>query len=848
MEDTRQVIQLHSAETFIPDSEKDAFLVQSGEADVFVVPWENGQAGRRVHLCGAPQGTVIPALVYRDRDYKHWRFAVVAREDTQLKRMPSMVTSVLLRRFAERAGLKGFAEEGFENSVLDFYKRESVKDNVFIVRGEQQEPERKKDVIRVIKGALDHESSHVEGNNAAYKAVAYVCRAMGMQAPEFEKVEGICAGHWNIPRVAQACNLICREIVLEPDWYKNDCGVIVGVIEKEQVVCLPKGRGYEIFYPEQSRREGLTKAVAQSVDPKAYSLGRTLPGRALKFRDLVKFCRRELRRSDLTGVAVLELVGILIGILLPTLNQKIYDDYIPLGNLNELFQICIVIGSFMVGNLFFSMVKSLCELRLQSRVGYRLQDAAYFRLFRLPESFFHDYESADLAQRLMTIGTTANKFISSVLVTGISTGFSLLYLVRMFLYSGKLSGIAVLMILVYMALLTALMINEVRFERDSTENRGKSSAKLYQYLSGIEKIRMAGVEDRAIYDYMIPFARVQEMEIRKNRLSTGALVLSGIASTVFSMVLYYVMVKSKVQISIGAFVGFNTAMGTFTASIQELVDKLLSVYQMRPVYDRFMPIFKTASEDQEDCELLDGLSGAVDVRHVSFSYGEGQKQVLDNIDLHVKKGEYLGIVGASGCGKSTLLKLLLGFETPNSGQITYDGHDLRTLDKHAFRKNLGVVLQNGRLIAGSIFENITITSPESTQADVMKVLEAVGLKEDVEQMPMGIHTVLSENSSTISGGQQQRILIARAIIRQPSILIFDEATSALDNLTQAAVVESLDKMHVTRIVVAHRLSTIRTCDRIIVMDDGRIVEEGNYDSLMEKRGLFYQLASRQIAQ
>ena len=240
--------------------------------------------------------------------------------------------------------------------------------------------------------------------------------------------------------------------------------------------------------------------------------------------------------------------------------------------------------------------------------------------------------------------------------------------------------------------------------------------------------------------------------------------------------------------------------------------------------------------------------GNIDIEHVNFSYGQNQPAVLNDLSLKIKSGEYIGIVGSSGCGKSTLLKLLLGFETPVTGSIRYDGKSVSSMDKHAFRQNLGVVLQNGKLIAGSIYENITITAPEASMKEVERVIEAVGLKDDIKQMPMGIHTVLSENSGTISGGQQQRILIARAIIRNPSILLFDEATSALDNVTQAKVCKSLEGMNATRIVIAHRLSTIRDCDRIIVLDHGNIAEEGTYDDLMKKQGLFYQLAVRQIAE
>ena len=232
-----------------------------------------------------------------------------------------------------------------------------------------------------------------------------------------------------------------------------------------------------------------------------------------------------------------------------------------------------------------------------------------------------------------------------------------------------------------------------------------------------------------------------------------------------------------------------------------------------------------------------------------YAVGEETVHALKGIDLEFRESEFVAILGPSGCGKSPLLKLLLGFETPMSGSIMVDKKDLRSLNKSAYRKQLGVVLQNGKLISGSIYENITITAPEANLARVNEVVQQVGLKDDIAQMPMGLQTMLSENCNTISGGQQQRILIARAICGKPKILIFDEATSALDNLTQAAVSSSLDQMNVTRIVVAHRLSTIKNCDRILVLNDGEVVQEGNYESLMEdKNGLFFALASRQIAE
>lgn len=848
METSEFTISLQNSESFVTTASDDVFRVISGSMGIYIAPWKNGKTGRRILLCEAKSGTVVPSFAYRDQDYMHWRFVFVAREETELKRLPSSATTVLLSKFALRVGLNNVSEEGFENSVVEWYKRELVKDNIFIERGKQQAPKAKSASYSAIKEALSTGENYVESDNTVYKTIAYVCQFMNVPITEFDEVLGVCGDRMDIPHVATASHIICRDIILDKDWHHSDCGIIVSEIDGELIICLPSGHGYKVFFPVNGRKVRLSESIAKTINPKAYSLSRTLPAKEINTKELTKCIRKELSKSDILTIVILGLFSALIGVLLPTLNQKVYDDYIPLGDYGALVQICALLASYMIGNLFFSIVKNLCELRLQSRAGYHIQDAVYYRLFYLPEKFFHDYDSADLAQRIVSIGPTINKYISSTVVVGISTAFSFLYLARMIKYSKKLTWISMLLLLVYVAILVPLALGQVKYEKLGSENRGAANAKLYQYLNGIEKIRMAGVEERAIYDYMLPFSRAQATEIHKNRLSTATVVISSVSSSVFSMVLYYVIVKSKIDISMGSFVAFNTAFGTFSGSIQKLVESLLGVYQVKPTYDRFKPILETACENTDKSDALGELTGDISIHHVSFSYVKSQKAVLDDINLDIHKGEYLGIVGSSGCGKSTLLKLLLGFETPDSGQICYDGHDIRSLDKQALRRNLGVVLQNGKLIAGSIYENITITAPEATMAKVNEVIDEVGLTDDIAQMPMGVHTVLSENSGTISGGQQQRILIARAIIRKPSILIFDEATSALDNLTQAEVCNNLDRMKATRIVVAHRLSTIRNCDRIIVMQNGRIAEEGKYELLMQKKGIFYQLASRQISE
>lgn len=435
-------------------------------------------------------------------------------------------------------------------------------------------------------------------------------------------------------------------------------------------------------------------------------------------------------------------------------------------------------------------------------------------------------------------------------VTGAGFGmvFSLFYLWRMIKYSGKLTVWALIMSLIFAVLCYFLETRSLRYEALQVETNGKAVAKLYQYLGGVDKIRMAGAEERAILEYLIPFTQEQKYEMQEKRITAISETLADVATYLFSMVLYFVIIKKKQDISVGNFMAFNSAFGAFSSAMMELVKGAMTVYRLKPTYTRLKPILDTQPEDDGQKQIVQSLEGGIELEHVSFAYSPETGNVLNDISMQVHPGEYLAIVGPSGCGKSTLLKLLLGFETPTQGKIRYDGQNISGLDAHSLRRNLGVVLQDGKLIAGSIYDNITITCPGATMKDVNEVIEAVGLKADIDQMPMGVQTVLSESGNTISGGQQQRILIARAIMSKPHILFFDEATSALDNLTQAKVCKSLDAMHVTRVVIAHRLSTIQNCDRILVFNKGQIQEEGNFESLMAQKGLFYSMAKRQIAE
>lgn len=851
METENQIIILSRSDWYYTESGTDAIRVLSGTAYVYVVPWKKGEPGQPKGLKTVEEGKMVPSLCYTDIEYQNWRLAIRPEADSlKLEIMRGCSTKPLKKRFLMDTSITSFEKEGFESSLAAYYVDDRVQDEIVRRMNEKNIQQVRENTAGALSGALNPNADiPVESDSAVYKAAAWACKACKQKIVPQERLNAIYGKDFTVPDIISVSNLICREIVLEPNWFQDDCGVLIGTMEGKPVACAPKAMGhYYIFYGETGKSEKLTKQLAEKIEPTVYCVGRTLPAESLGLKDLIQFGCQSIQGKDILSVLLLGLAGTLIGILIPTLNQKVYDEYIPLGNYAYLIQFCTVIASFMIGNLFFTVVKNLTDFRIACKVGYDMQNAVYHRVLHLPESFFRNYDSADLAQRMTSAGSMAHKTAQSVVVTGFSTLFSLMYFVRMLTYSVKLTLIASLMVLVFVLVIWFISSCSIRYEKNMAEYDGKATARLYQYLSGIDKLRMAGVEDRSIYEYLVPFSGKQAEAIKKTRLSGIASVLNGTASSIFSMVLYWLIIKKNLNLSMGSFIAFNSAFGSLSSALLQLVQTGLELYDLKPAYGRLKPVFSEIPEYEEDKSIPEEIAGGISLENVTFSYNAGGPEVLKNLSLNIRPGEYVGIVGPSGCGKSTLLKLLLGFETPDSGRVCFDNHDLKSMNKKALRKKLGVVLQNGKLIAGSIFENITITNSHAGAADVDRVIEAVGLKEDIAEMPMGVHTIVSESSSTISGGQQQRILIARAIFNNPSILLFDEATSALDNLTQAMVCKSLDEMKITRVVIAHRLSTIKNCERILVISNGSLLEEGNYETLMSRKGLFYQMAGRQLAE
>lgn len=690
----------------------------------------------------------------------------------------------------------------------------------------------------------------IESAPPLYNVCKMLCKHMKIDLVKYTEIKKCMDTEPSIEDIARVSKFAVRDVILEEKWWKNDNGpLVVFTLEDERpLACIPASPNkYKVYDVIDNKEMTLTEELAKEIIPLGTMFYRPFPNRKLTYKDLFLFGVAAAWKRDIVKLLLATLVASLIGLLLPELNRWIFDDYIPEGDGIQLFQMGMLVLSFMIGNFFVSLTKAFCSFRASNMMEYAIQEATFDRLLNLPSKFYSQYTSGDLASRAMGITAIFNTLADVVVSTFLSSIFSMLYLWRMFHYSKQLSYVGLVMVVISVCLTLAVGFYQMRFQRKLVEISNKLSGFMYQLLLGIAKIRISGSEDRAVYKWNVDFLKTRKLIVDKEKTSNVIRAFDSMLSTLFAVIIYYMLIVKKVEINFGAYMAYSAAFGSFSGAMMDMAQTFLKVNNLGPIYEKAKPVLEVKTEHEENKVLVGELSGAIEVSNVSFKYDEEGPIILKNLSFSIKSGEYIGIVGPSGSGKSTLLKVLLGFEKISMGKVFYDDKDLESVDKRELRKKLGVVLQNGQLISGSISENITITNNKISSKSVREVIKEAGLEEDIKKMPMGLYTNLMEDAGTISGGQKQRILIARAIVNKPKIIFFDEATSSLDNITQAIVCESLERLNATRVVIAHRLSTIVNCDRILVIDNGEIVEQGTYKELVGNKGLFYELVSRQIA-
>ena len=637
-----------------------------------------------------------------------------------------------------------------------------------------------------------------------------------------------------------------RMVNLEGTWYKDSIGAMIGFRKDDgtAVALIPnKTSGYSFFDSKLGKRIKVNRKNAKLIKTEAICFYKPFPLKEIGIKDLLAYILHTLSVSDIVYVIFAALAATFMGLLITKINKLIYSYIIETNSEVILIAIFSFLLCVMISQTLFNVLQSLIISRISNKMNTQVQAAGMMRLLSLPPNFFKKYSAGDLSERVSYIGSLCTMLTDSVMTAGLTSIFSLVYITQMAEYGPELviPGLLVILITVTFSIITTFM--QMKILRRRMEASAKESGLNYSLVTGVQKIKLAGAEKRAFAKWANTYKEVAKLTYDPPMLLKFSSVVSTAISLIGTIVIYYFTITTNVSLS--DYYAFNSAYGMVMGAFSTLVSMAASFAQIKPMMEMIKPILQTVPEISENKQVVTKLSGGIELNNISFRYNERMPMVIDNLSLKIRPGQYVAIVGKTGCGKSTLMRLMLGFETPQKGAIYFDNKDISTLDLKSLRHHIGTVMQNSKLFQGDIYSNITISAPWLTLDDAWQAAEMSGIAEDIRNMPMEMHTVISEGSGGISGGQKQRLIIARAIAPKPKVLMFDEATSALDNITQKIVSDSLNSLKCTRIVIAHRLSTIKQCDRIIVLDEGKIIEDGKYDELIEKNGFFAELVARQ---
>ena len=640
--------------------------------------------------------------------------------------------------------------------------------------------------------------------------------------------------------------LMSRMVELTEGWYKNAYGPILAFTKEDGLATalLPGPiSGYYYNDPKTERRVRLNSKTAAGFERDAVCFYRPLPQKKLGIPDLLSYMRHCMAGKDIVLILALTLVVASVGLILPIITRALTGPVLNSGKTGALIGVAICFVCVTLSSNLFGSVKTLSENRLETKVSLGVQASMMMRLLSLPAEFFRKYSPGEMKSRSMSVNQLCSMLMKLAVNITLCLLTSVLYITQIFRMTPTLAVPAIIIVLITAGFFVITTVVQTRISRKHMELAAKESGVSYSLISSVQKIKLAGAEKRMFAKWLNLYADDAELTYNPPTILKIKPIITTAITLISTIVLYYLAVKNNISQS--DYYAFTTAYGMLMGTFMSVTDIAQTTAQIKPVLEIAEPFLNTEPESSDYKEIVTHISGRIELDHVSFRYDKTGPFVLDDLSIRFKPGEYVAVVGRTGCGKSTLVRLLLGFEKPEKGAIYYDGRDIESMNLPSLRRKIGTVMQDAGLFQGDIYSNIVITAPELTLDDAWEAAETADIADDIRAMPMGMQTFVTEGQGGISGGQRQRIMIARAVAPKPKLLIFDEATSALDNKSQRQVSEALDAMGCTRIVIAHRLSTIRHCTRILVLDGGRIVEDGTYDELIEKNGFFAELVERQ---
>lgn len=640
-------------------------------------------------------------------------------------------------------------------------------------------------------------------------------------------------------------DMMQRRVKLTGKWYRDAYGAMLAKKKDGCTIALipNRCRGYSYNDYGTGEKIRVTKKNAAEIKEEAVCFYTPFPMKKIEAFDLIKYMFHLFTTVDYLRILLLAFAVTLTGLFVPFLTKYLYGVVIDSKNVKLLMAVMTAMLCILLSGGLFTLIKDIFNDGIKARLGLAVESAAMIRVLSLPPHFFRKYSAGELANRMGYLNRMSGMLFDVVFSTGLTALLAFIYLGQIVSFASGLvlPALMVTFLTVLISLATAFL--QMRLGKKKMEAESGENGLSYALIHGVEKIKSTGAEKRAFAKWANRYAACAKYTYNPPAMIklNGAFTLA--VTSIGTVIMYYYAIHSGVSVS--DYMAFISAYSLVNGAFTALLTATLQSAEIKPMMEMVKPILETEPETVKQKSVITRLSGSLELNNVSFRYDDDMPYVLNNVSLKIRSGQYVAIVGKTGCGKSTLMRLLLGFEKPEKGAVYYDGRDIASLDLKSLRSKIGVVMQNGKLFQGDIFSNISIAAPNLSMEDAWEAVRLAGMEDEIRSMPMGMRTVLSEGQGGISGGQKQRLLIARAIAPKPKILMFDEATSALDNVTQRMISQSLEQLKCTRIVIAHRLSTIKNCDRILVLEDGQITEDGTYEELLKKQGFFADLVRRQ---
>ncbi len=860
---------------------EEAFRVAEGVLDVFVQPTTDVGLGRRVLLCSLDVGAVL-WIADESSLPNGWRMLAVGHADTtvdvvaarELRSVPPNALAWHVDLFARVAGAtltppvrdrtRGDATMvGAPTDAMATAKRELRRVIAAIIeqaRADEATEARKitesagrdarrlKSALIGLASLVDHRDALAVRHDQLDRAIA-ACARVGsyLRVPFPDRSSDFGDVDKPIEAMARAAGCRTRVVRLSDDWWRDPSEPLIAFrgADERPVALLPgRRRRYRMFDPSDGSEIAIGPDNSGELAAEAYTFYRPAPEGVRSLGGIIRF---GLAGSG-SDPSMLLLMGALAGIVAlatPLITGVVYSRVLPSNDDGRLLTVTSILFGAAIAGATVTLSRNLYTTRLGGRLSSNLQPAVMDRALRLPSSFFREHDTGDISTRIDAAQLLQQQLSGGVVTSLLTLIFTSFSLVLLFVYSPILATISILVLAVTVGAIVLLNVRMANRQRDELDVTRRLSGELFQIFNGVRKIRVAGAETRVMIKWAERFREQQLATFAAGSIKVWITALIAALPAITTLVVFVLAGTAlRERLDTGDFVAFTAALTQFTAAATAMTFTLGPLLLSAVLIELVEPIL---TEPITDARGQDPgrLTGQVSVVDAHFEYGPDMPPVLEGVSFDIAPGEFVAITGPSGSGKSTLLRLVLGLDLPSQGSVLYDGKDMSLLDVRQVRRQIGVVMQDARPIPGELLTTIVGTS-DRTEDEAWPAAEAAGLADDIRRMPMGMHTILGEGGSTFSGGQLQRLMIAKALVGRPRLLLFDEATSALDDRTQAQVTAVVEQMDATRIVIAHRLSTIRAADRILVLEDGKLVQEGSFDELIAHDGPFHDLARRQM--